>query len=58
MAIWFETKLEKIPENCKDCKCHWCSLPLKKSYYGYADELKKKYITQRHEDCPLKIKED
>lgn len=54
-VVWFKTCLDAIPDNCKDCACHWCHLPLKKQKWGYADELKKKYLVQRHEDCPLHL---
>lgn len=54
-VIWFKTCLDAIPDSCKDCACHWCYLPLKKRKWGYSDELKKKYLTQRHEDCPLHL---
>lgn len=54
-VVWFKTHLDAIPDSCKDCACHWCYLPLKKRKWGYSDELKKKYLTQRHEDCPLHL---
>lgn len=49
--ITFKTKMEKLPENCKDCTCHWCRLPLKNN--KYEPELKKQYEKKRHEECPL-----
>ena len=54
-VVWFKTHLDAIPDSCKDCACHWCYLLLKKRKWGYSDELKKKYLTQRHEDCPLHL---
>lgn len=41
-----------IPESCVECYSLNCSLPYPKN--SYKDKVKKKYITQRHEDCPLK----
>lgn len=49
-VVWFKTCLDAIPDSCKNCACHWCYLPLKKRKWGYSDELKKKYLTQRHND--------
>lgn len=49
--IVYKTKMEKIPENCKECTCYWCRLPLKNN--KYEPELKKQYEKKRHEECPL-----
>lgn len=57
--IMMLTGMAKIPDNCKDCPQHHCQLPLKEN--KYQPELKKKYMTTRHKDCPLRdvdIKED
>lgn len=56
MAIWFKTNLNELPENCVKCPCHWCRLPCKNN--TYEPIIKKKYMAQRHEDCPLKVEED
>lgn len=47
--IVYETKMEKIPENCMACKMDWCPLPV-----GRGDKVKAKYLKRRHPDCPLK----
>lgn len=49
--IVYKTNMDAIPANCKECSCHWCRLPLKKS--KYEPELKKEYESKRHKDCPL-----
>lgn len=49
--ITYKTSLEKLPENCKDCTCHWCRIPCKNS--KYEPEIKKAYWKKRHEECPL-----
>ena len=56
MGIYYKVKLDKLPENCNRCPLHWCRLPCKLGVYEFV--LKKKYMTQRHEDCPLEVKED
>ena len=49
--IVYRTKMESLPENCKECICQWCNLPLKNN--KYEPELKKQYEKKRHEECPL-----
>lgn len=49
--IAYKTSLEKLPENCKDCTCHWCRISCKKS--TYEPTIKKEYWSKRHENCPL-----
>lgn len=31
--IAYKTNMEEIPQNCKDCPCAWCHLPLKQNKY-------------------------
>lgn len=58
-TIWFRTTLKEMPENCKECPCHWCGLPLKRNpKWGYSDQVKKRYLTKRHEDCPLRQEDE
>ena len=53
--IYYQTTLNEMPLNCKECYCHWCRLPLKRvSHDNIKDEVKKCYETKRHKDCPLK----
>lgn len=55
MDIYYKTNLEKIPNSCKECPCHWCRLPMKTNSHGYyKDEIKKAYVEKRHKNCPLK----
>lgn len=56
--IVYKTSLEEIPQNCNDCKCHWCRLPIKSNNSGYTDEIKKAYLAKRHKDCPLREVEE
>ena len=56
MAIYIKTDMEEFPENCLDCPAIHCTLPYKKN--TYKDEVKKAYLSKRHEDCPLVEKED
>lgn len=56
MKIYYETTMERLPDNCKECSFHWCPLPLKENIYD--TEIKKKYITQRHEKCQLRTLEE
>ena len=41
-----------MPENCIKCNSMNCFLPYKKN--TNREVVKKKYMTVRHEDCPLK----
>lgn len=45
----------KMPESYKDCECEFCVLPMNERRY---DTLLKKYLTRRHENCPLIILPD
>ena len=54
MIMYELNNMESIPENCNDCKCHWCSLPVKSNRSGNADEIKKVYMNKRHRNCPLR----
>ena len=56
MKIYYETSFSEIPENCLKCPCVWCQLPV--SQKGHGDTIKKKYTSQRHEKCPLRVMED
>lgn len=49
--IAYKTRMDRLPENCKECTCQWCRLPLKNN--KYEPELKKQYEKKRHEECPL-----
>lgn len=49
--IAYKTRMDRLPENCKECTCQWCGLPLKNN--KYEPELKKQYEKKRHEECPL-----
>lgn len=51
MNLYYKLNMEKMPENCKECKVQFCSLPLKKN--KYEPEIKKEYMTKRHKQCPL-----
>jgi hypothetical protein len=56
MEILFKTKMEELPKNCVECSCQWCRLPCKNNTYDLV--VKKKYTTQRHEECPLRVGKD
>lgn len=47
--IVIRTGMVTMPVNCKECGNELCPLPLNKR----GDMLLKKYLTKRHEDCPL-----
>lgn len=49
--IVYKTELDKIPQNCKECKFIGCNLPMKQN--TYRDEIKKEYEKKRHKNCPL-----
>lgn len=36
--IVYKTKMERLPENCRECDFQWCRLPLKKNTNSF--ELK------------------
>lgn len=52
MSVYYETSMNTLPKSCKECKVEFCRLPLKKNQYEL--ELKVKYTTKRHEECPLR----
>ena len=56
----YKLDIDKLPQNCLDCTCHWCTLPFRcNSHGGVTDMIKKKYRTQRHEKCPIvEVKEE
>lgn len=56
--IAYITKMETIPENCIECTCFWCRLPLKSTRWGTTDIIKMPYREKRHKDCPLKIESE
>ena len=56
MEIYFRTTMTEIPQNCLECRCQWCRLPCKGNVYEQI--IKAKYSKQRHEKCPLVVKED
>lgn len=47
--IAIKTSMKCMPGNCKECGNELCPLPLNKN----RDTLVKKYLTKRHEECPL-----
>lgn len=51
MVVWYKTKMEELPESCAKCSFQWCRLPCKNN--SYEPIIKKKYMTQRHESCPI-----
>ena len=53
MKVYYETNMERLPDNCKECTFEMCTLPLKSN--TYKSIVKKKYLTKRHEECPLKV---
>lgn len=55
MKVYYETKLTEIPKNCFDCQCDWCKLPCTKNTFNPI--FKNKYKEQRHQACPLKVKD-
>lgn len=56
MTIWYPIEVDEVPESCAKCPCQWCSLPWKKS--SYEPTIKTRYMTKRHEDCPLMTDEE
>lgn len=52
--IYYKTGLEKIPENCVECRFEMCTLPMKAN----GIDIKKSCVNKRHKDCPLVEKED
>ena len=47
--IYYKTWLEKIPENCVECRFEMCTLPMKAN----GIDIKKSCVNKRHKDCPL-----
>lgn len=47
--IYYKTGLEKIPENCVECRFEMCTLPMKAN----GIDIKKSCVNKRHKDCPL-----
>lgn len=53
MIVW-KTKLDTIPQNCRECPLVHCTMP--ESRRG--DKILKAYMNKRHPACPLiEIKE-
>ena len=57
--IVYKTDLDKIPNNCKECKCYECTISQKRTKLGnLMSDIDEKYHNKRHESCPLlEIKE-
>ena len=52
MKIVVETKMDKMPANCRECTHNVeCTLPLKR--YNIP-EIHKAYWEKRHKKCPLR----
>lgn len=47
--IVIKTNMGSMPGNCNECGNELCPLPLNRR----GDMLLKKYLTKRHEECPL-----
>lgn len=54
--VVYQTDMKELPESCGECTVFSCRLPEKKN--TYKDEIKKKYLKVRHENCPLILIED
>lgn len=51
--VLYVTNMTKLPENCLECNVVLCRLPEQRN----SDRLLKKYLKQRHENCPLFVTE-
>lgn len=52
--IVYKTEMETMPNNCMECDCVLCRLPLAlTSRGGLTDRVKKEYTKKRHKACPL-----
>ena len=50
--IVYITEMVEMPANCVDCVMEECVLPLKARVY--TPTIKKRYVSRRHPDCPLR----
>ena len=50
--IVYVTEMAEMPANCVNCVMRACALPLKARVY--TPTIKKRYVSRRHPDCPLR----
>lgn len=50
--IVYVTEMAEMPANCVNCVMRECALPLKARVY--TPTIKKRYVSRRHPDCPLR----